>query len=80
MTTGDTLSRAMRERDFGALETVLAPDVVFASPLTSTVRFEGREEVIALVARHEGTENLAFSVEDARTDSAAAEPKSVAAE
>ena len=48
MTTGDTLSRAMRERDFGALETVLAPDVVFASPLTSTVRFEGREEVIAL--------------------------------
>src|SRR5204863_7755038 len=37
-------------------------------------------ELIALVARHEGTENLAFSVEDARTDSAAAEPKSVAAE
>jgi hypothetical protein len=38
----------MRERDFGALETVLAPDITFASPLTSTVRFEGREEVIAL--------------------------------
>ena len=48
MSTADDLARAMRERDFGALEAVLAPDITFASPLTSSVRFDGRQDVIAL--------------------------------
>jgi hypothetical protein len=37
-------------------------------------------EVIALVARHEGTDEISSSAEDAHTTSAMGEPKSVAAE
>jgi SnoaL-like domain len=41
--------RAAGERgDASAVAELLAPDVVFHSPLTSRVRFEGREEVAAL--------------------------------
>lgn len=41
--------RAAGERgDAEAVAELLAPDVVFHSPLTSRVRFEGRDEVVAL--------------------------------
>ena len=41
--------RAAGERgDADAVAELLAPDVVFHSPLTSRVRFEGRAEVVAL--------------------------------
>jgi hypothetical protein len=41
--------RAAGERaDADALAELLAPDVVFHSPLTTRVRFEGRDEVVAL--------------------------------
>lgn len=34
--------------DADAIAELLAPDVVFHSPLTSRVRFEGRDEIVAL--------------------------------
>jgi hypothetical protein len=37
-------------------------------------------DLIALVARHEGMDELPFSAEDAQTNSVMVEPKSVAAE
>jgi hypothetical protein len=41
--------RAAGERgDADAIAELLAPDVVFNSPLTTRVRFEGKEEVVAL--------------------------------
>ena len=44
--------KALREAgervDAEAVAELLAPDVVFHSPLTSRVRFEGRDEVVAL--------------------------------
>jgi hypothetical protein len=41
--------RAAGERgDADAVAELLAPDVVFHSPLTSRLRFEGKEEVVAL--------------------------------
>ena len=41
--------RAAGERgDANAVAELLAPDVVFHSPLTTRARFEGREEVAAL--------------------------------
>jgi ketosteroid isomerase-like protein len=41
--------RAAGERgDADAVAALLAPDVVFHSPMTDLVRFEGREEVVAL--------------------------------
>ena len=41
--------RAAGERgDADAVAELLAPDVVFHSPLTTRVRFEGRDEVVAL--------------------------------
>lgn len=44
----NALRLADREGDVEALGELLAPDVVFRSPLVSTIRFEGREEVMAL--------------------------------
>jgi hypothetical protein len=47
--TAITALRAAGERgDADALAELLAPDVVFRSPLTDRVRFEGRDEVVAL--------------------------------
>jgi hypothetical protein len=44
-----TALRAAAERgDAGAVGELLAPDVVFHSPMTERVRFEGKEEVTAL--------------------------------
>lgn len=44
-----TALRAAAERaDAGAVADLLAPDVVFNSPLTSRIRFEGKDEVVAL--------------------------------
>lgn len=43
-----TLRAAAKNADAGALAPILAPDVVFHSPLTSRIRFEGREQVVAL--------------------------------
>ena len=52
MTTSGLAIKALRaagERgDADALAELLAPDVVFHSPLTARVRFEGRDEVVAL--------------------------------
>lgn len=47
--TATTALRAAAERgDADAVAELLAPDVVFHSPLTARVRFEGKEEVAAL--------------------------------
>ncbi|WP_204079474.1 nuclear transport factor 2 family protein [Mycobacterium riyadhense] len=47
--TAITALRAAGERrDPGAVAELLAPDVVFHSPITERLRFEGREEVAAL--------------------------------
>ena len=40
---------AMLARDFAALADGLAPDVVLHSPITARFRFEGRDEVLALM-------------------------------
>jgi ketosteroid isomerase-like protein len=42
------LRAAGERRDADAIAELLAPDVVFHSPLTTRVRFEGKEEVVAL--------------------------------
>lgn len=42
------LRAAGENRDADAVAELLAPDVVFHSPLTARVRFEGKEEVTAL--------------------------------
>jgi hypothetical protein len=47
--TATTALRAAAERgDADAIAELLAPDVVFHSPLTARVRFEGKQEVAAL--------------------------------
>ena len=47
--TATTALRAAAEKgDADAVAELLAPDVVFHSPLTARVRFEGKEEVAAL--------------------------------
>jgi SnoaL-like domain len=47
--TAITALRAAGERgDADALAELLAPDVVFHSPISERVRFEGRDEVVAL--------------------------------
>jgi hypothetical protein len=47
--TATTALRAAAERgDADAVAELFAPDVVFHSPLTARVRFEGKEEVAAL--------------------------------
>jgi hypothetical protein len=48
------------------------------APAISTGPKDG--DLIALVARHEGMDELAFSADDAQTTSAVVEPKSAAAE
>jgi hypothetical protein len=40
---------AMEERDLEGVAEALAPDVVLHSPITSSFRFAGREEVTALL-------------------------------
>jgi len=48
-----TALRAAAERgDADAVADLLAPDVVFHSPLTSRVRFEGKDEVAAPAPRY----------------------------
>jgi hypothetical protein len=50
--TGETarsVLAAMKDRDFEAFGAALAPDVVLHSPITGAYKFEGREEVVALV-------------------------------
>jgi len=47
--TSQTVAAAMRERDFETLGEALADDVVLHSPITGSFRFEGREEVLALL-------------------------------
>jgi SnoaL-like domain len=47
--TSLTVAAAMRERDFETLGEALADDVVLHSPITGNFRFEGREEVVALL-------------------------------
>jgi ketosteroid isomerase-like protein len=44
----NALRAAAESADASALTPILAPDVVFRTPLTSRIRFEGRDEVIAL--------------------------------
>ena len=47
--TAITALRAAGESgDAGAVAELLAPDVVFHSPMTTRIRFEGKEEVVAL--------------------------------
>ena len=49
VSTAITALRAAGERgDADAVAELLAPDVVFHSPMTERLRFEGREEVAAL--------------------------------
>jgi hypothetical protein len=48
-TTTRTIMAAMRDRDFETFGAALAPDVVLHSPITSSFRFEGRDEVLELV-------------------------------
>jgi SnoaL-like domain len=49
ISTAITTLRAAGERgDADAVAELLAPDVVFHSPMTEQIRFEGREEVAAL--------------------------------
>ncbi|OBA83526.1 hypothetical protein A9W99_07535 [Mycobacterium sp. 1164966.3] len=48
LTAITALRAAAENADSGALAPILASDVVFRSPLTSRIRFEGKEEVIAL--------------------------------
>jgi hypothetical protein len=48
MNTRD-LADLMLRRDFAALRDGLAPDVVLVSPITSTFRFEGRDEVMTVL-------------------------------
>lgn len=49
ISTAITALRAAGERgDADAVAELLAPDVVFHSPMTERIRFEGKEEVVAL--------------------------------
>ncbi len=49
VTTAITALRAAGESgDADAITALLAPDVVFHSPMTDRIRFEGRDEVVAL--------------------------------
>lgn len=49
LSTAITALRAAAENaDADAVGDLLAPDVVFHSPLTSRIRFEGKDEVVAL--------------------------------
>jgi hypothetical protein len=49
VSTAITALRAAGERgDADAVAELLAPDVVFHSPMTERIRFEGKEEVAAL--------------------------------
>lgn len=43
------LGKGIRERDAVALEALLAPGVALNSPITSSVRFEGRARVLSLL-------------------------------
>lgn len=47
-TTTKTLRAAAERGDAEAVADLLAPDVIFHSPMTDRVRFEGKEEVAAL--------------------------------
>jgi hypothetical protein len=47
--TPQQVADAMLARDFDALGEGFAPDVVLHSPITGLFRFEGREEVLALL-------------------------------
>jgi hypothetical protein len=55
MTTAEAHERAhplrvaFAARDFDGVAAALAPDVVLRSPITSAVRFEGRDEVTSLL-------------------------------
>jgi SnoaL-like domain len=44
----EALSAAGESGDADAIAALLAPDVVFHSPMTERIRFEGRDEVVAL--------------------------------
>ena len=46
--TVEALSAAGESGDADAIAELLAPDVVFHSPMTERIRFEGRDEVVAL--------------------------------
>lgn len=45
----ERLMRAMRERDFAGIADVLAPDVVFKSPITAGFEFHGCDDALALL-------------------------------
>jgi SnoaL-like domain len=47
--TAQRVSDAMLARDFDALRDELAPDVVLNSPITSSFRFQGPDEIVELL-------------------------------
>jgi SnoaL-like domain len=49
VTVAGAFRRAFEARDMAALADALAPGVVLHSPITSSFRFEGRDEVAALL-------------------------------
>jgi SnoaL-like domain len=55
-------SAAMRERDFEALDALLADDVVLRSPITARFQFEGHAQVIDLMRTvRESFEELGYA-------------------
>jgi hypothetical protein len=48
-TTADRMAAAMEARDFAAIRELLAPDVVLNSPITSSFRFQGPDEIVELL-------------------------------
>ena len=44
------ITRAVQAGDLAGIEAALAPDVVLVSPITSRFRFEGRQQVVELMA------------------------------
>jgi hypothetical protein len=47
--TAERIAAAMQARDFAAIRERLAPEVVLNSPITSSFRFEGPNEIVELL-------------------------------